>query len=57
MKISDLLDKNTIELNLKPKKKEEVFRELVDILYRAKKIKNPQKSLDFEAEILYILRY
>jgi P-type Ca2+ transporter type 2C len=45
MKISDLLDKNTIELNLKPKKKEEVFRELVDILYRTKKIKNPQKVI------------
>lgn len=43
MRISDLLDKNTIELNLKARRKEEVIRDLVDILYRANKIKNPQK--------------
>ena len=43
MKISNLLDKNTIELNLKAKEKEEAIRELVDILHKAKKIKNPQE--------------
>lgn len=43
MKISDLLDKNAIEFNLKSRKKEEAIRELADFLYRTNKIKNPQK--------------
>jgi magnesium-transporting ATPase (P-type) len=45
MKISQLLDKNTIELNLKAKRKKEAFRELVEILYKAKKIKNPKEII------------
>lgn len=42
MKISELLDKNTIELNLKAKKKVQAIQEVVDILYKAKKIRNPK---------------
>ena len=45
MKISDLLDESTVELNLKVKRKEEAIRELVDILYKAKKIKNPEEII------------
>ena len=46
MKISSLLDESLIELNLKVKRKEEAIRELVSILHRAKKIKNPDKLFD-----------
>ena len=42
MKISELLDKNTIKLDLKAKKKAQAIQEVADILYKAKKIKNPQ---------------
>ncbi len=42
MKISELLDKNTIELDLKAKKKAQAIQEIADILYKANKIKNPQ---------------
>src|SRR5579885_3513880 len=45
MKISDLLYKNTIELNLKAREKGEAIRELVDLLYRTKKIKDPEKII------------
>ncbi|HSE83635.1 MAG TPA: HAD-IC family P-type ATPase [Thermodesulfobacteriota bacterium] len=45
MKISDLLDESTVELNLKVKRKEEAVRELVNILYKAKKIKNPEEII------------
>ena len=45
MRISDLLDENAVEPNLKAKREEEVIRELVDILHKAKKIKNPQEIL------------
>jgi len=41
MKISELLDKNTIELDLKAKKKAQAIHEVADILYKTKKIKNP----------------
>jgi Ca2+-transporting ATPase len=46
MKISSLLDESLIELNLKVKGKEEAIRELVSILHRAKKIKDPDKLFD-----------
>ncbi len=45
MKISDLLYKNTVELNLKARGKGEAIRELVDLLYRTKKIKDPEKII------------
>jgi magnesium-transporting ATPase (P-type) len=44
MKISELLDNNTIELNLKAKKRTEAIHEIVDILYKAKKIKDPASA-------------
>ncbi len=41
MKISDLIDESTIKLDLKATKKDEAIRELLDILQKAKRIKNP----------------
>jgi len=46
MKISSLLDENSIGLNLKVKRREEAIQELVSILHRAKKIKNPDQLFD-----------
>lgn len=43
VKISQLLDPECIELNLNSKKKRDVIKELVNLLYRAGKIKNPEK--------------
>lgn len=42
MKISDILDKNTIEPNLKASGKGEAIRELVNTLYKAGRIENPE---------------
>ncbi len=46
MKISSLLDDNSISLNLSVKGKDEAIRELLSILHRAKKIKNPDQLFD-----------
>jgi Ca2+-transporting ATPase len=46
MKISNLLEENCVELNLKSKTREQALRELVSILHRAKKIKNPDKLFE-----------
>lgn len=46
MKISSLLDENSIRLNIKAKTKEEAIRELVNMLHQAKKIKNPGELVD-----------
>lgn len=43
MKLSDLLDRDIIELNLKAKGEDEAIRELVSILHKTKKIKNPEE--------------
>ena len=42
MKISDLINENTIQLDLKATKKDEAIRELLNILHKAQKIRNPE---------------
>lgn len=46
MKISTLLDENSIGLNLNVKGKDEAIRELLSILHRAKKINNPDQIFE-----------
>jgi len=43
VRIFQLLDPECVELNLNSKKKRDVIKEMVDVLYRAGKIKNPEK--------------
>lgn len=43
MKISDLLERDTIELNFKAKGEAEAIRELVGILHKARKINDPEE--------------
>ena len=43
MKISNLLDENTIEFNLRSTSVEEVIRELIQSLAKNKKVKNAQE--------------
>lgn len=46
MKISELVNKNLVEVNLKSHSKESVLSEIVDCLYRNKKIKNKKAILE-----------
>ncbi|HHF97862.1 PTS sugar transporter subunit IIA [Candidatus Aerophobetes bacterium] len=43
VRFSEILGKDCINLNLKSKKKKDTIRELVDLIYKAGKIKDPQK--------------
>ena len=45
MKISELVNKNLVEVNLKSRTKDSVFSEIVDCLYKNKKIKNKKAIL------------
>ena len=49
LKWSDILDIKCIKLNLTSRKKKDVIKEIVSLLYQANKIKNPQK---IEQEII-----
>lgn len=46
MKISELVNKNLVEVNLKSRTKESVILEIVDCLYRNKKIKDKKAILE-----------
>lgn len=46
MKISELVNKNLVEVNLKSRTKDSVLIEIVDCLYRNKKIKNKKTILE-----------
>jgi len=46
MKISELVSKNLVEVNLKSRTKDAVFSEIVDCLYRNKKIKNKKAIIE-----------
>jgi fructose-specific phosphotransferase system IIA component len=46
MKLSEMLSTNLIETNLKAKSKDEVLEEMVELLFKAGKIKEKEKILD-----------
>lgn len=46
MKLSEMLSEETIEIDLKAKDKDEVLKEMVEILFNAKKIKDKEKVLE-----------
>lgn len=43
VKLSQILDPKCVKLNLTSKRKKDAIQEMVDLLYRAGKIKNPQE--------------